>query len=94
MRNFIAKLLWLNIFASLSQQTPQQIINIYQNSGYGKFKTDLAELIIACLNPIWQKTQQLLNEQAYLEQIILQGNQKAQQQASQKLAEVFNLLGL
>ena len=84
----------INIFASLSQQTPQQIINTYQNSGYGKFKTDLAELIIACLNPIWQKTQQLLNEQAYLEQIILQGNQKAQQQASQKLAEVFNLLGL
>jgi tryptophanyl-tRNA synthetase len=84
----------INIFASFSQQTPQQIINTYQNSGYGKFKTDLAELIIACLNPIWQKTQQLLNEQAYLEQIILQGNQKAQQQASQKLAEVFNLLGL
>ncbi len=84
----------INIFASFSQQTPQQIINTYQNSGYGKFKTDLAELIIACLNPIWQKTQQLLNEQAYLEKIILQGNQKAQQQASQKLAEVFNLLGL
>jgi hypothetical protein len=29
-----------------------------------------------------------------LQQIILQGNQKAQQQASKKLAEVFNLLGL
>ncbi len=84
----------INIFASLSKQEPQTIINNYQHSGYGKFKNDLADLIISCLSPIWQKTQQLLNEQSYLQQIILQGNQKAQQQASKKLAEVFNLLGL
>jgi tryptophanyl-tRNA synthetase len=84
----------INIFASLSKQDPQNIINNYQHSGYGKFKNDLADLTISCLAPIWQKTQQLLNEQSYLQQIILQGNQKAQQQASKKLAEVFNLLGL
>jgi len=84
----------INIFASFSQKNSQEIIDIYQNSGYGKFKNDLAELIISSLTPIWQKTQQLLNDQAYLEQIILQGNQKAQQQASKKLNEVFNLLGL
>jgi tryptophanyl-tRNA synthetase len=84
----------INIFASLSKQEPQTIINNYQHSGYGKFKNDLADLTISCLAPIWQKTQQLLNEQSYLQQIILQGNQKAQQQASKKLAEVFNLLGL
>ena len=84
----------INIFASLSKQEPQTIINNYQHSGYGKLKNDLADLIISCLAPIWQKTQQLLNEQSYLQQIISQGNQKARQQASQKLAEVFNLLGL
>jgi tryptophanyl-tRNA synthetase len=84
----------INIFASFSQKNSQEIIDTYQNSGYGKFKNDLAELIISSLAPIWQKTQQLLNDQAYLEQIILQGNQKAQQQASKKLNEVFNLLGL
>jgi tryptophanyl-tRNA synthetase len=84
----------INIFASFSQKNSPEIINTYQNSGYGKFKNDLAELIISCLTPIWKKTQQLLNDQAYLEEVILQGNQKAQQQASQKLAEVFNLLGL
>ena len=84
----------INIFTSFSQKNSQEIIDIYQNSGYGKFKNDLAELIISSLTPIWQKTQQLLNDQTYLEEIILQGNEKAQQQAKKKLAEVFNLLGL
>ena len=82
----------INIFASLTNQQPQNIASQYQT--YSKFKTDLADVIIAYLEPIQQKIKLLMADQTYLQQIITAGNQKARQQAQTTLNQIFNLLGL
>jgi tryptophanyl-tRNA synthetase len=84
----------LNIFAAVANKKPEEIAKEYENSGYGKFKTDLAEAIVAKLSKISQNIKHLKNDIAYVNNVLIAGNEKASDIASKTKNEVFNLLGL
>ena len=84
----------LNIFASFAQKTPQQIAEQYCDAGFGKFKNDLAEILIANLSPISQKILHLMNDQTYLRQILAEGKARAQEIAHTTKQEVYKIIGL
>ena len=84
----------LNIFAVFAKKTPQQIAFEYENSGYGKFKQDLADLLISSLQPISTKISQLLDDKIYLQKILQEGKFYAKQIASKTQDDVYKIIGL
>ena len=84
----------LNIFAVFAKKTPQEIALEYENSGYGKFKQDLADLLISSLEPISIKISQLLDDKIYLQKILQEGGFYAKQIASKTKDDVYKIIGL
>ncbi|MGX7091334.1 tryptophan--tRNA ligase [Hutsoniella sourekii] len=83
----------LEIYANLSGQSIDQLVQAYQGKGYGQFKGDLADLIVSTLEPI-QARYQILLEGSELDDILADGAKKANKQASQTLARMEKAIGL
>ena len=84
----------LNIFSSLTNQPPASIAKQYETAGYGKFKQDLADAIIANIEPISKKITHYLNEKNHLNLIIKEGHDFASEIANANLQEIYKILGL
>ena len=84
----------LNIFAVFAKKSPQEIALEYENSGYGKFKQDIADLLISSLEPISIKISQLLDDKIYLQKILQEGGFYAKQIASKTKDDVYKIIGL
>jgi tryptophanyl-tRNA synthetase len=88
----------LNIFASFTKKNPQEIALQYENLGYGKFKNDLAEVVISKLSPISNEIKKLLNDRIFLQQTVenslTQGREYAYEIAKKTCDEVYEIIGL
>jgi len=84
----------LNIFASLTEELPQNIAKTYENAGYGKFKGDLAEIIVEKLRPIQYNIERFKKENGFVLEILKEGRVRASEIAGKTKREVFELMGL
>jgi len=57
----------LRIYSALSGQTFEEISAAYGDSGYGKFKKDLGELVVGTFAPIRERTAKILGDPAALD---------------------------
>lgn len=83
----------IDIYGAFSGQGPDQIVSKYEGEGYGKFKGDLAELVVESLTPIQKKHDELISNKTYLEEIYRQGAEKASYQARRTLSKVYRKIG-
>ncbi|MDR0428565.1 MAG: tryptophan--tRNA ligase [Puniceicoccales bacterium] len=83
----------LQIFSGISGISISLLEERYGSSGYGKFKSDLADAVIERLSPIREKYFTLRKEREYLEKIIENGRQRAQTLANVTLRQVYDLIG-
>lgn len=83
----------LQIYSSISSDPIDKIVNRYQGQGYGAFKSDLADLLVAEIQPIQDRYQALLKSPD-LTEILKDGAIKANQQAQAVLARVEKAIGL
>jgi tryptophanyl-tRNA synthetase len=81
----------INIYSLLSDKTPKEIEGMYAGKGYADFKNDLAEVIIAFLQP-FQERYAALSEEKVLE-ILKAGAEKVRPLAQAKLSEVKKKIG-
>lgn len=84
----------LNIFAVFSEKSAQEIAKDYQNSGYGRFKADLAEILVENLRDIKYNISVLRKDVGFVEKILEDGKEKASEIAEKTKREVFSLMGL
>lgn len=84
----------LTIYASLSEETPEAVAARFAGKGYGDFKKDLAEVVIAALAPFQRKAADYLNDAAALDSILSQGAEKARALAQPRMASIRQRLGL
>ncbi len=84
----------LNIFSAITEKNPQEIAKEYENSGYGKFKNDLADALVAKLAPIQTELTRLKTDQFYLKRILSEGREAASEIAKKTKKEVFEIVGL
>ena len=84
----------LNIFSAFSAKSPQEIAMIYENSGYGKFKNDLAEILVEGLREIQQKFAHLQQDQSYIKKVLQEGKFAALEIAEKTKKEIFSIVGL
>lgn len=83
----------LAIFSAVSGRAVAELEAEYGDSGYGRFKTDLAEAVVAFMQPLQTRYQQLQADPAYLDGLIAQGTQRARQRADAMLQRVHSALG-
>ncbi|MGA1329104.1 MAG: tryptophan--tRNA ligase [Candidatus Nanopelagicales bacterium] len=62
--------------------------------GYGAFKQQVADALVAAIDPVRTKTQELLSDPAALQQQIEQGATKARAVAAATVGTAYNRLGL
>ncbi|MFT5795915.1 MAG: tryptophanyl-tRNA synthetase [Ulvibacter sp.] len=84
----------LNIFSYSEDKSPEEIVNKYQNSGFGDFKKDLAESLVTKLNPIQEKISNLKNNLDYVENILKDGRGRAEKIAEKNLEKIKKTIGL
>jgi tryptophanyl-tRNA synthetase len=84
----------LNIFAAISGKTIAELESVYQGQGYGKFKGDLAEAMVAFLAPIQQRYQELRKDTAHLDTVLQRGAEAASERAEPMLCRVKEAVGL
>ncbi len=83
----------LDIFASLVKKDVLEVANQYHDSGFGKFKSDLAEILVQNIQPIQKKFNDLKADYSYVQTILDEGNNKAINIASQTMKEVKQIIG-
>ncbi|CAN5698929.1 tryptophan--tRNA ligase [soil metagenome] len=83
----------LSLYQLLSDQTQAAVAAECEAMGWGQFKPLLAETTVAALQPIQAKYDELMSDRAYLQQILVEGKEKAQAIAAPTLAKVKTAMG-
>jgi len=84
----------IDIMAVATGSTPKEIESRYAGSGYGKFKEDVAEAVVAVLDPIRLRYGELRGSPNELRSILARGAAKAEAIASETLRTVYDRVGL
>lgn len=83
----------LDIFSSLSGRSIDSLVEDYSDTGYGRFKNDLAELVVDTLTPIQSRYQALLTNNE-LKEILYEGAKKANETANATLQRMEDVMGI
>ena len=84
----------VDIYASLSDQTPEAVIGQYAGAGWGQFKPALADLAVDRLSPISVEMKRLLNDPAEIDRVLGAGAQKARAIAEPILRQTYEIVGM
>jgi tryptophanyl-tRNA synthetase len=83
----------LTIFSALSGKTVEELEKEYDGRGYGDFKGDLAEAVIDFVTPFRNRTLELLEDRAQLDEVLRDGSERANAVAERTLADVYDRVG-
>ena len=83
----------LGIYSSLKNQNLEKSIIEFKGKNFSEFKEKLSETLIETIDPISREIKKLLNDENYLDKILLEGSDKANKIASKKIKEIKDLVG-
>ncbi|MGD9761098.1 MAG: tryptophan--tRNA ligase [Candidatus Izemoplasmatales bacterium] len=83
----------LTIYASVTDKTIAEVVNIYQDSTYQDFKEALGEVLVQTLIPIQQRYHELINSEE-LQNILDKGRDLASEYAFKKMRKCKKKIGL
>ncbi|NOJ60863.1 tryptophan--tRNA ligase [Arthrobacter sp. 260] len=83
----------LSIYSMLTGKTIDEVVAEFEGRMYGHLKTELADIVVAHLDPIRLRTTELLDDPAELDSLLARGAEKARSIASATLADVYAKLG-
>ena len=83
----------IGIYSSLENSTLQKSIDEFAGKNFSEFKVKLTELVVDEINPISIKIRDLLDDKAFLEKILKDGYEKANEIASKKIKKIHEIVG-
>jgi tryptophanyl-tRNA synthetase len=83
----------LGIYASLTNTTLEKSIENFSGKNFSKFKEILSEILVNKIEPISIEIKKLLADQKYLDQILLEGVEKANLIALKKIQKMKEIVG-
>src|SRR6266568_1924348 len=84
----------LRIYSALSGEPVATLEAKYAGAGYGAFKKDLAELVVASFASIRERTEAILADEAGLDRLLAEGAARARRVAGQTMTAVRDHIGL
>ncbi len=85
-----------NLIEILSVATGDPIATIearYGDSGYGQFKEDVGEAVVALLDPVQRRYEELRSDEAELRRLLAVGADKAREASAQMLELMYERMG-
>ena len=83
----------IGIYASLTNSSFEKSLNEFAGKNFSDFKKDLSQVLIEKLSPISTEIKKLLKEKSYLDKILSDGFEKANEIASKKLEKIHQIVG-
>jgi tryptophanyl-tRNA synthetase len=83
----------LGIYSALTNQSLEKSIDEFNGKNFSDFKSKLSQILIEKIEPISKEINKLLDNPEYLDNILLEGSNKANIIASKKIKEIKNLVG-
>lgn len=83
----------ISIYIAFTNNTIEQTEKEFENVGYGDFKLAVGEAVANVINPIAERKNELMKDKKYLEQILLQGKERAEYIANKTLRKVYKKVG-
>jgi tryptophanyl-tRNA synthetase len=83
----------LGIYSSLKNQNLEKSITEFNGKNFSEFKEKLSEVLIERIEPISKEIKNLLEDQKFLDSVLLEGSDKAAKIASKKMKEMKELVG-
>ena len=83
----------LGIYSSLSNLNLEKTINEFEGKNFSEFKDKLSQVLVEKINPISQEIKKLINDEEFLDKILLDGHKKANNIASKKIKKMQEIIG-
>ncbi len=83
----------LSLLSCATGTSIEKLVPSYEDKMYGHLKSDVADAIVALIEPIQVKYHALRDDQAELNRIMHEGSEKASQRASVTLAKAYEAVG-
>ena len=83
----------MEIYAACTGKSLEAITAEFDGRGYGDFKAAVAESVVEVLQPIQTRFQELMNDKAYLEQLMKQGAERAAALSKPTLNKAMKKMG-
>ena len=84
----------INIFAEISKNSLENVLNEMSGKEYSFLKTKLTDLIISEIAPVGQEINKLLKDKSHLEKVLKKGKEKANIIAEENLKNIREKVGL
>ena len=83
----------LGIYSSLTNSSLEKSIEIFAGKNFSEFKEKLSEVLVDRIQPISEEIKKLLNDKLYLDNILLEGVERANIIASKKIKKIKEIVG-
>ena len=83
----------LGIYSCLTNTKLENSIKNFSKKNFSDFKEILSQVLVDKIVPISQEIKKLLNDQNYLDKILLDGSEKANKIASEKVKKIHEIIG-
>ena len=83
----------MSILSALSGMTMDEITAEYDGKGYGKFKDAVADCVIAALEPIQKRYEEISADKTYLQDVLMDGAERATALAQRTMFKVRRKIG-
>ena len=84
----------LNIYCACTNRKKDEIISNFSGKEISFFKKSLTEVLVTAVEPISTKTKELLNDEKYLDEILIKGAENARNIAQEKIQEIYKIVGM
>ncbi len=83
----------LGIYSSLKKIDLEKSVKEFSGKNFSEFKENLIQVLVDKIFPLSLEIKKLLNEKGFLDQILVEGAQKANDIASKKIKEIHKIMG-
>ncbi|MDP9340966.1 MAG: tryptophan--tRNA ligase [Actinomycetota bacterium] len=83
----------LTIFSVVSGRAVEELEQEHAGKGYAPFKQDLAEAVVALIEPFQQRHREVMSDPGEIERVLRLGADKARTVAAKTLADVYGRVG-
>ena len=81
------------LLISLKNQSLKETINEFSGKNFSNFKNNLSELVIEKISPISSEIRKILKDEKYIDEILQNGAQKAEELATKKVNDMKKIIG-
>jgi tryptophanyl-tRNA synthetase len=83
----------LGIHSAISGESVSELEQRFEGAGYGALKGEVADVVVSAIEPIRNRTEELLSDPAELDRLLADGAARANAVAKETLAAVYERVG-